>query len=75
MRASCAAAFAHGPCRLTQRLQLAGGTPREEIHLCGGGLVPAAEAQAVRRLDLFGAGPLIHPVEIWIPSIHLGDYQ
>ncbi len=35
--------------RLTRRLQLAGVEPREEIPLCGGGLGPAAEAQAVRR--------------------------
>jgi proline iminopeptidase len=30
-------------------LQLAGVTPKEEIHLSGGGLGPAAEAQSVRR--------------------------
>jgi hypothetical protein len=30
-------------------LQLAGAQPKEEIHLCGGGLEPAAEAQFVRR--------------------------
>jgi hypothetical protein len=35
--------------RLTRRLQLAGGKPKEEIHLCGSGLGPAAEAQAVRQ--------------------------
>jgi hypothetical protein len=37
------------PCGLTRRLQLAGGKPKEEIHLCGGGLGPAAEAQCVRQ--------------------------
>jgi hypothetical protein len=34
---------------LTRRLQLAGVSLKEEIHLCGGGLGPAAEAQSVRR--------------------------
>jgi len=34
---------------LTRRLQLAGVSPKEEIHLFGGGLGPAAEAQCVRR--------------------------
>jgi hypothetical protein len=34
-------------CWLTRRLQLAGVQPKEEIHLCGGGLGPAAEAQSV----------------------------
>ena len=33
---------------LTQRLQLAGVEPKEEIHLRGGGPLPAAETQAVR---------------------------
>jgi hypothetical protein len=47
---ACAALTREVRCRLTRRLQLAGVQLKEEIHLCGGGLGPAAEAQSVRRL-------------------------
>ena len=43
--------------RLTQRLQLAGVEPREEIHLSGSGLPPAAETQAVKRQRILPHSP------------------